>query len=170
MSDAKSHEKYNVLFVCTGNSARSVIAESVLNRLGRDKFRAYSAGSDPKGEIHPLARWVLESNNDLTENLRSKNLDEFTADGAPEMDFVFTVCDHAAEQCPIWPGKTMTSHWGMPDPAAVEGSETEQKTAFQHTLMELDNRISIFVNLPFESLDKLELKARLDDIGASLRQ
>ncbi len=161
-----AHEKYNVLFVCTGNSARSIIAEAVLGRWGRNKFNAYSAGSEPKGEVHPLALWVLKANNYLTDGFSSKSIDEFIGESAPKIDFVFTVCDHAAEQCPIFPGQPMTAHWGMPDPAAVEGVEIEQKTAFQQTFTALDRRISIFVNLPFESLDKLKLKAHLDEIGS----
>ena len=160
-----SREKYNVLFLCTGNSARSVIAEAVLGRWGRNKFNAYSAGSEPKGEIHPLTHWVLQSNNYLTDGFSSKSLDDFLAEGAPRMDFVFTVCDHAAEQCPVFPGQPMTAHWGLPDPAAAEGVEIEQKTAFQQAFMALERRISIFVNLPFESLDKLKLQSRLDEIG-----
>ena len=160
-----THEKYNVLFVCTGNSARSIIAEAVLGRWGRGKFNAYSAGSEPKGEVHPLALWALQANNYLVDDFSSKSIDEFIGQDAPRVDFVFTVCDHAAEQCPIFPGQPMTAHWGMPDPAAVEGTEIEQKTAFQQTFMALDRRISIFVNLPFESLDKLKLQTRLDEIG-----
>lgn len=161
-----AQEKYNVLFVCTGNSARSIIAEAVLGRRGRGRFNAFSAGSEPKGEVHPLALWVLEANNYLVDGYSSKSIDEFIGEGAPRIDFVFTVCDHAAEQCPIFPGQPMTAHWGMPDPAAVEGLEIEQKTAFQQTLMALDRRISIFVNLPCASLDKLSLQARLDEIGS----
>ena len=161
-----SHEKFNVLFLCTGNSARSVIAEAVLGRQGRDKFNAYSAGSEPKGEIHPLTHWVLQANNYSTDDFSSKSLDQFLVAGAPGMDFVFTVCDHAAEQCPVFPGQPMTAHWGLPDPAAVEGIEIEQKTAFQQAFMALDRRISIFVNLPFESLDKLKLQSQLDEIGS----
>ena len=161
-----THDKYNVLFVCTGNSARSIVAEALLQRWGREKFNAYSAGSEPKGEVHPLALWVLRANNYLTDDFRSKSLDEFVGDNAPRIDFVFTVCDHAAEHCPIFPGQPMTAHWGMPDPAAVQGLEIEQKTAFQKTFMALERRISIFVNLPFESLDRLKLQSRLDEIGA----
>ncbi len=162
-----TQESYNVLFLCTGNSARSIIAEAVLDLRGRGKFNAYSAGSQPKGEIHPLARWILNANNYQTDRFSSKSLDEFTAEAAPKMDFVFTVCDHAAEQCPIFPGQPMTAHWGLPDPAAVAGTEIEQKTAFQQTFMALDRRLSIFVNLPFESLDKLKLQVQLDEIATA---
>jgi arsenate reductase len=163
-----SDKTFNVLFLCTGNSARSVIAESLLNRYGKGKFNGYSAGSQPRGEIHPLTGWILKKNNYLTDGLRSKNWSEFASDDAPQMDFVFTVCDKAAaESCPVWPGQPMTAHWGTPDPVAVEGIEIERKTAFQSAFSELEHRISIFVNLPIDSLDKLKLKQQLDSIGQS---
>lgn len=157
---------YNVLFLCTGNSARSILAESALNRLGAGRFRGLSAGSFPKGEVHPYALELLERQNYPIEHLRSKSWNELAAPGAEPLDFVFTVCDNAAgEVCPIWPGQPMTAHWGLPDPAAVEGSEAEQRLAFADTLRMLYNRISIFVSLPIESLDKLSLQNRLRDIG-----
>ena len=161
-------QKTNVLFLCTGNSARSVIAESLINRLGHGRFSGYSAGSHPAGEVHPLARSVLEKNDYPTDGLRSKSLEEFSRPGSPVMDFVFTVCDRAAaEVCPLWPGQPMSAHWGTPDPAAVEGPEIDRRAAFRSTFDELHSRISIFVNLPFDSLDRLELKQRLDEIGRS---
>jgi protein-tyrosine-phosphatase len=157
---------YNVLFICTGNSARSIIAESLINRWGAGKFRGYSAGSHPRGEIHPLAIYELEQNGYATEGLRSKSWDEFTAPGAPRMDFVFTVCDTAAgETCPLWPGQPMTAHWGVADPAAVEGDRLTRLAAFVTAFRELQSRISIFVNLPFDSLDSLRLQEKLDEIG-----
>lgn len=159
---------YNVLFLCTGNSARSIIAERLIERLGRGRFRGFSAGSNPKGEVHPLALEVLRRNNFITDGLRSKDWSEYAAPGAPVMDFVFTVCDNAAaEACPVWPGQPMTAHWGLPDPAAVEGDELEKMMAFRKTLLSLENRISIFVSLPIESLDKLKLQKALDEIGTS---
>ena len=157
---------YNVLFLCTGNSARSILAECVLNRLGRGRFKAYSAGSFPKGKVHPFALDLLERQGYPTAGLRSKSWDELAAPGAPPLDFVFTVCDNAAgEVCPIWPGQPMTAHWGLPDPAAVEGSAAEQHIAFADTLRMLVNRIGVFVNLPIASLDKLSLQKRLREIG-----
>ena len=157
---------YNVLFLCTGNSARSILAECALNRLGVGKFKAFSAGSYPKGEVHPYALELLERQNYPTKHLRSKSWDEFAAPGAEPLDFVFTVCDNAAgEVCPIWPGQPMTAHWGLPDPAAVEGSEAEKRLAFADALRMLNNRISVFVNLPLRSLDKLSLQNRLREIG-----
>jgi protein-tyrosine-phosphatase len=160
---------YAVLFLCTGNSARSILAESALNRLGRGRFRGYSAGSFPKGEVHPYALELLRRQNYPTEHLRSKSWDEFAEPGAPALDFVFTVCDNAAgETCPIWPGQPMTAHWGLPDPAAVEGNEAERRLAFAETLRMLNNRISTFVNLPIKSLDKLSLQKRLHEIGRDL--
>jgi protein-tyrosine-phosphatase len=157
---------YNVLFLCTGNSARSILAECALNRLGVGQFKAFSAGSYPKGEVHPYALELLERQNYATKHLRSKSWDEFAVPGADPLDFVFTVCDNAAgEVCPIWPGQPMTAHWGLPDPAAVEGSETEKRLAFADTLRMLNNRISVFVNLPLRSLDKLSLQNRLREIG-----
>jgi protein-tyrosine-phosphatase len=159
---------YNVLFLCTGNSARSILAESVLNRLGSGRFRAFSAGSFPKGEVHPYALDLLRRQSYPTEHLRSKSWDEFAVPGAEPLDFVFTVCDNAAgEVCPIWPGQPMTAHWGLPDPAAAEGSEAQRRLAFVDTLRMLNNRIKVFVSLPLESLDKLSLQSRLREIGRS---
>ncbi|NKN36601.1 arsenate reductase ArsC [Agrobacterium sp. a22-2] len=157
---------FNVLFLCTGNSARSIIAEACLNREGQGRFTAYSAGSHPKGEVHPLAIELLKRLNHDTSGLRSKSWEAFAVPGAPKMDFVFTVCDQAAaESCPVWPGQPMTAHWGVPDPAAVEGTEPEKALAFVDTYRMLSNRISIFVNLPMASLDRLALQKRLTDIG-----
>jgi arsenate reductase len=157
---------FNVLFLCTGNSARSILAEAILNRVGRGKFKAYSAGSHPKGEVHPFALQLLKSLNYNTDFARSKNWDEFAASGAPQMDFVFTVCDSAAaETCPVWPGQPMTAHWGLPDPAAAEGTDAEKHLAFDDAYRMLNNRISIFVSLPMTSIDKLALQKRLHDIG-----
>jgi arsenate reductase len=157
---------FNVLFLCTGNSARSILAEAILNRVGRCKFKAYSAGSHPKGEVHPFALQLLKSLNYNTDFARSKNWDEFATSGAPQMDFVFTVCDSAAaETCPVWPGQPMTAHWGLPDPAAAEGTDAEKHLAFDDAYRMLNNRISIFVSLPMTSIDKLALQKRLHDIG-----
>jgi len=161
--------QFNVLFLCTGNSARSILAEAILNREGKGRFVAYSAGSHPKGEVHPFAVDLLRKLNHPTDTLRSKSWDEFAATGAPEMDFVFTVCDNAAhEVCPIWPGQPMTAHWGVPDPAAAEGSEAERRLAFAEAYRQLGNRISIFANLPIQSLDRLSLQKRLNEIGRQL--
>jgi protein-tyrosine-phosphatase len=157
---------YNVLFLCTGNSARSILAECILNREGRGRFRAFSAGSQPKGQVHPFALELLKKMNHPTAGLRSKSWDEFAQPGAPTLDFVFTVCDNAAsEVCPIWPGQPMTAHWGVPDPAAAEGSDAERHLAFADAYRMLSNRISIFTNLPMHSLDRLTLQNRLDEIG-----
>lgn len=157
---------FNVLFLCTGNSARSILAERVIERWGQGRFRGFSAGSHPEGEVHPLALELLRRSNYSTEGLRSKDWSEFAEPGAPRMDFVFTVCDNAAnEVCPIWPGQPMTAHWGVADPAAVEGDEVNRLTAFRTALRELENRIKIFVALPFPSLDRLKLQQRLDEIG-----
>lgn len=157
---------YNVLFLCTGNSARSILAECVLNRLGEGRFKAYSAGSFPKGAVHPYALELLRRQNYVTEGLRSKSWDELAAPGAPQLDFVFTVCDNAAnEVCPVWPGQPMTAHWSMPDPAAVEGTDVDRRLAFADTMRMLHNRIGIFVSLPISSLDKLSLQQRLHAIG-----
>ncbi len=162
---------YNVLFLCTGNTARSILAECLLNRLGAGKFKAYSAGSFPKGEVHPLALHELSVNGYPVAGLRSKSWEEFSGSDAPRMDFVFTVCDNAAnEVCPIWPGQPMTAHWGIADPAAVEGEEINRKTAFATAFRELQNRISIFANLPIASLDSLKLQQELDRIGSSTAQ
>ena len=157
----------NVLFLCTGNSARSILAESILRKEGARRFRAFSAGSHPKDAVNPFALKVLESYNYPTEGLRSKSWDEFAAPGAPVMDFVFTVCDTAAaEACPIWPGQPMTAHWGIEDPAAVDGTEIQKEAAFVLAARYLKNRISIFASLPIRSLDKLSLNAKLREIGA----
>lgn len=162
------HRAYNVLFLCTGNSARSVLAEAILNRTGAGKFKAYSAGSMPKGEVHPETLALLKRLNYDTSNFRSKSWDVFAAPDAPPLDFVFTVCDNAAgEVCPIWPGQPMTAHWGLSDPAAATGSPVEIARAFANAYGALQNRIAIFVNLPFEGLDRLSLQSRLDAIGQS---
>ncbi len=159
---------YNVLFLCTGNSARSIIAECVLNRLGRGRFTAYSAGSFPKGDVHPYALDLLRRRDFDTKDLRSKSWDEFAGADAPQLDFVFTVCDNAAnEVCPVWPGQPMTAHWALPDPAAVEGNAAQQHLAFADALRMLTNRIGIFVNLPLTSIDRLSLRRKLDDIGTT---
>ncbi|MBE3111755.1 MAG: arsenate reductase ArsC [Acidobacteria bacterium] len=156
----------NVLFLCTGNSARSIIAESILNRMGAGTFRAYSAGSQPTGRVNPFALNILRKSNYDVSELRSKSWEEFAAPGAPALDFVFTVCDNAAnEVCPIWPGQPMSAHWGLPDPAAVEGSEAERALAFADTMRMLAQRISILVNLPLRDLTKLSLQQTLDEIG-----
>jgi len=159
-------EAYNVLFLCTGNSARSILAECLLNRLGRGRFHAYSAGSHPRGAVHPYALDLLRRQNYVIDGLRSKSWDEFATPGAPRLDFVFTVCDNAAaEVCPIWPGQPMTAHWGLPDPAAVYGNDAVKRVAFADTLRMLHNRIGLFVSLPIESLDKLSLQNSLRAIG-----
>lgn len=157
---------YNVLFLCTGNSARSILAESILNRLSAGRFQAHSAGSQPKGDVHPMAIELLQRFNYPTDDLRSKSWDEFALDGAPPLDFVFTVCDNAAnEVCPIWPGQPMTAHWGIEDPAAVTESQEKQHQAFKTAYFQLERRLQIFLNLPMASLDKLTLQNRLDAIG-----
>jgi protein-tyrosine-phosphatase len=159
---------YNVLFLCTGNSARSIIAESILNRQGAGRFRAYSAGSHPKGAVHPYALDVLRGLKLPTQGMRSKSWDEFANPGAPALDFVFTVCDNAAnEVCPVWPGQPMTAHWGIPDPAAVEGTEAVKRAAFAETVRFLSNRIRIFISLPDRGLDRLSLQKQLGEIGRS---
>lgn len=157
---------YNVLFLCTGNSGRSIIAESILRKDGAPHFRAFSAGSHPKGAVNPFALKVLENNGYSTEDLRSKNWDEFAQPGAPEMEFVFTLCDHAAaEVCPVWPGQPMTAHWGIEDPAAVEGADIEKEKAFVQAAKYIKNRLSVFLSLPLASIDKMTLCKRLHDIG-----
>jgi protein-tyrosine-phosphatase len=157
---------FNVLFLCTGNSARSILAEQLLNHWGREKFRAYSAGSYPKGQVHPIALELLKHVKLPIKGLRSKSWDEFATPDAPVLDFVFTVCDNAAgEVCPVWPGQPMTAHWGVEDPAAVQGSETERWLAFRKTFRELENRIKVFTSLPIRSLDRIKLQSRLDAIG-----
>jgi protein-tyrosine-phosphatase len=157
---------YNVLFLCTGNSARSIMAEAILNRYGRGHFRAFSAGSQPKGRIHPYTLDLLRRLNYDVSRLRSKSWKEFSGPDAPKLDFVFTVCDNAAQEtCPVWPGQPMTAHWGVPDPAAVTGTEAEVRLAFADALRMLTNRINIFVSLPLRSLDQLTLQRQLDAIG-----
>lgn len=159
-------EPLNVLFLCTGNSARSIIAEVVLNRLGRGRFKAYSAGSQPKGQVHPLALQVLRLAHYDASDLRSKSWEEFATPDAPKLDFVFTVCDNAAKEvCPIWPGQPMTAHWGLPDPATAVGTEAERQLAFADAFRMLSNRISIFTSLPLHKLSKLSLQRKLDEIG-----
>lgn len=156
----------NVLFLCTGNSARSILAEAVLNRVGRDSFRAYSAGSHPKGEVHPLAIEVLRKNRLPVAGLRSKSWDEFASTEAPKLDFLFTVCDNAAgEACPVWPGQPMTAHWGIEDPAAVDGTDEAKHRAFCRAYTQLDRRIRTFVSLPLAKLDGVSLQAKLREIG-----
>jgi protein-tyrosine-phosphatase len=158
---------YNVLFLCTGNSARSIIAEALINRHGRGRFRGFSAGSRPRGEVHPQALALLQKARFDTSGLRSKSWDEFAQPGAPVMDFVFTVCDDAAgEECPHWPGQPMTAHWGIPDPAKAAGTDAEVAVAFAEAFRMLNNRTSVFLSLPLASLDRLSLQAHLDNIGA----
>ena len=158
--------RYNVLFLCTGNSARSIMAEAILNRKGQPAFTAYSAGSHPSGIVRPEALRQLELAHLPTSGLRSKNWDEFAKPGAPKLDFVFTVCDNAArEVCPVWPGQPMTAHWGVPDPAAVEGTREQIERAFRDAFVMLDRRISLFLCLPIASLDKLAIKREIDHIG-----
>lgn len=159
---------YNVLFLCTGNSARSIMGEAIINRIGAGKFKGFSAGSMPKGQVHPLTINLLNRLNYDTTALRSKSWEEFTAPGAPDLDFVFTVCDNAAnEVCPIWPGQPMTAHWGLPDPVEVQGDEAHRALAFADTYRMLNNRIGIFTSLPMASLDELSLQKQLDAIGRS---
>jgi arsenate reductase len=165
-----SKKPLNALFLCTHNSARSIIAEAVLNRLGAGKFRAYSAGSQPSGKVHPYALSLLQQLGHDTSSLRSKSWEEFTAPDAPELDFVFTVCDNAAnEVCPHWPGQPISAHWGLPDPSGAEGNDAERHFAFSDTHRMLYQRISIFTSLPLASLDKLSLQKHLDDIGRNLQ-
>lgn len=159
---------YNVLFLCTGNSARSILGEAITNDIGQGRLVGYSAGSHPKGDVHPLALDLLRQMHLPTDGLRSKPWDEFAAAGAPSMDFIFTVCDSAAgEACPVWPGHPMTAHWGLPDPAAVEGSDVEQRRAFRQTYAALENRIKLFASLPLDSLDRMSLQGNLNAIGRS---
>ena len=160
--------QYHVLFLCTGNSARSILAEALINHWGKGRFVGYSAGSRPTGRVNPVALELLRHMQLPTDGLRSKSWDEFAAPGAPQLDFVFTVCDNAAgEQCPFWPGQPMTAHWGVEDPAAVEGTDTEKWLAFRKVFRELENRIRIFVNLKISSLDRLSLQNRLQEIGTT---
>jgi arsenate reductase len=166
MSEDQTREPYNVLFLCTGNSARSIMAEAILNRAGQGKFRAFSAGSQPKGRVHPYTLDLLRRLNYDVTGMRSKSWNEFSKPGAPKLDFVFTVCDNAAQEtCPVWPGQPMTAHWGVPDPAAASGNEAEVRLAFADTLRMLTNRINIFISLPLRSLDQLTLQRQLDSIG-----
>ena len=158
---------YNVLFLCTGNSARSVLGEALLNHVGAGRFRGFSAGSTPKGQVHPMTLAVLSEAGISTEGLRSKSWEEFAGPAAPRMDFVFTVCDNAAgETCPIWPGQPMTAHWGIEDPAAVTGPELKQRQAFEDALRFMRNRIAAFVNLPIDTIDRMVLGSKLRGIGA----
>ena len=166
MDAAADGKEFNVLFLCTGNSARSIMAEAILNREGRAQFRAYSAGSYPKGSVNPHALELLRDLNYDVTSFRSKSWTEFARPDAPKMDFVFTVCDDAAaEACPVWPGQPMTAHWGIPDPAAATGNEAEIGLAFADAYRMLNNRISVFVSLPMRSLDRLALQEHLDSIG-----
>ena len=158
---------YNVLFLCTGNSARSILGEALLNHVGGARFRAFSAGSTPKGQVHPMSLKVLADAGIPVDGLRSKSWEEFAGPAAPKMDFVFTVCDNAAgEACPIWPGQPMTAHWGIEDPAAVEGPELKQRAAFEDALRFMRNRIAAFISLPLESIDNMALGSKLRGIGA----
>lgn len=160
--------QYNVLFLCTGNSARSILAEAILNFRGRPNFVAYSAGSHPTGRVNPYTRKTLEAANIPTTGFRSKSWEEFAKPDSPKMNFVFTVCDHAAnEMCPVWPGQPMTAHWGVPDPAAVAGTPEQAERAFRDAFVALDRRIGLFLSLPFSSLDRLALKSELSRIGKS---
>ena len=157
---------FNVLFVCTGNSARSILAECIMNREGLGRFKGFSAGSNPKGTIHPFAIDLLKTLNYKTDDLRSKDWAEFSAPGAPDLDFVFTLCDSAAnEACPVFPGRPMSAHWGLPDPAAATGNEALRRTAFADAYRMINNRVTVFANLPMASLDKLSLKTQLEEIG-----
>ncbi|MCX7153266.1 MAG: arsenate reductase ArsC [Proteobacteria bacterium] len=157
---------FNVLFLCTGNSARSILAEAILNTLGKGRFRGFSAGSHPAGRVNPFAIEFLQAQGMQVADLRSKNWDEFATPGAPKMDFIFTVCDNAAgEVCPVWPGQPVSAHWGIEDPAAVEGNPAQIAAAFADAYGRLHNRLEIFVNLPMASIDKLSLQKKLDDIG-----
>jgi arsenate reductase len=159
-------QPFNVLILCTGNSARSILGEALVNHWGRGRFVGHSAGSSPKGQVHPIAIELLRQLKLPTDGLRSKSWDEFAAPNAPRLDFVFTVCDNAAgESCPYWPGQPMTAHWGVEDPAAVEGTDTEKWLAFRTAFRELENRIKVFTSLPIRTLDRAKLQARLNDIG-----
>ncbi|MFZ1094833.1 MAG: arsenate reductase ArsC [Xanthobacteraceae bacterium] len=166
MREAGDKKVFNVLFICTGNSARSIMAEAVLNRAGQGRFRAFSAGSQPKGQVHPYALDLLRRLNYDVSGVRSKSWLEFSGPNAPKLDFAFTLCDDAAaETCPVWPGQPMTAHWGLPDPAAATGNEAEIRLAFADSMRMLTNRINIFVSLPIKSLDLLSLQKQLDAIG-----
>jgi len=166
MKVAKQQKPLNVLFLCTGNAARSIMAEAILNRLGRGRFKAFSAGSKPAGYVHPLALQMLRNAHFDVSNARSKPWDEFAQPDAPNLDFVFTVCDNAAKEvCPVWPGQPMTAHWGVPDPAAVSGTAEQIERAFRDAFFILDRRIGLFLSLPLASLDRLALKREVDKIG-----
>lgn len=166
LTNAMRDRPYNVLFLCTGNSARSIMAEAILNKLGAGQFRAYSAGSHPKGRVHPETLRLLQSLGYGTTGLRSKSWDEFARPGGPEFDFVFTVCDNAAaETCPVWPGQPLTAHWGVPDPAEAQGNAAEIALAFKDAYRMLHQRIGIFISLPLRSLDQLTLQNKLKEIG-----
>lgn len=168
MTTAGDEKTYHVLFLCTGNSARSILSEALLNRRSRGQFRAYSAGSHPTGRVNPFALDLLQRSGIPTEGLRSKSWDEFAAPGAPPLDFVFTVCDNAAgEVCPLWPGQPMTAHWGIADPAAVQGTDADKRKAFDEAFRVLERRISLFVSLPIRSLDQLALARKVTEIGKS---
>jgi len=171
MSEKGTRENpYNVLFLCTGNSARSIMAEAIMNRFGALKFKAYSAGSMPKGEVNPRTITLLKSLNYKTDEFRSKNWEEFSTPDAPKLDFVFTVCDNAANEiCPFWPGQPMSAHWGIPDPAAAEGSDSVIAQAFSDAYRMLQNRITIFCALPISGLDRISLQKRIDSIGTMPR-
>jgi arsenate reductase len=163
-----SEAQYNVLFLCTGNSARSILAEAALRRWGQGRFRSFSAGSLPKGEVNPFALELLRQLQLPVDGLRSKSWDEFAQPGAPRMDFVFTVCDNAAgEVCPIWPGQPITAHWGVEDPAAIVGSDDQKRTAFKKAFRELEARIRIFASLPIATIERARLKQRVDEIGSA---
>ena len=163
-----SERVYNVLFLCTGNSARSILAEAIINHVGNGRFRGFSAGSFPKGAVHPIALQLLTHLNLPVAGLRSKSWDEIAAPDAPSLDFVFTVCDNAAgEVCPYWPGQPMTAHWGIPDPAAVEGTDAQKWLAFRQAYKAMENRIKAFTSLPIASLDRMKLQERLNEIGRS---
>lgn len=165
---SNTNTPYNVLFLCTGNSARSILAEVIMNQLGAGRFHGYSAGSFPKGEVNPFALDLLRQLSLPVDGLRSKSWDEFARPGAPTLHFVFTVCDNAAgEVCPVWPGQPMTAHWGIPDPAAAEGTDAQKSLAFREAFKSLENRLKAFTSLPLASIDRLSLQRRLDDIGRS---
>jgi len=161
-----SDKVYNVLFLCTGNSARSILAEAILEQLGATHFRAYSAGSHPRGEVHPLTLDILRQNGHDVSALRSKSWQEFAVNDAPQMDFIFTVCDAAAgEVCPVWPGQPMTAHWGFADPSHVEGDEATRRHAFQRAYIEISNRLRLFLSLPLDKIDRMSLQQKLRDMG-----
>jgi protein-tyrosine-phosphatase len=171
ISTSETGKVYNVLFLCTGNSARSVMAEAIMDRLGQGRFKGYSAGSHPTGQVNPYALDLLKSFNHPTGELRSKTWDEFAAPGAPQMDFVITVCDNAAgEVCPVWPGQPVTAHWPFRDPAAAEGTEAEKRQVFADVYGQIHKRVDIFVNLPINALDRLSLQKRLREMGGTQAQ